>query len=118
MAEDVAGLQEYGRTVVPGELNKLRACLGCSLVKTFDQFIKFGCPNCVDLMLQDDKQRVNDCTSVAFDGVISMMKPTESWVARWQRIAKCQPGVYAIRVHGDLPEYIQDSLDSRRSRRR
>ena len=32
--------------VVPNGLRNLRACLLCSLVKTFDQFEVDGCDNC------------------------------------------------------------------------
>ena len=29
--------------------------------------------------------QVKACTSIQFDGVIAVLKPKESWVARWQR---------------------------------
>ena len=31
---------------VPKELRQVRACLVCSLIKTFDQFKSDGCDNC------------------------------------------------------------------------
>ena len=42
--------------------------------------------------------------------MISLMSPTESWVAKWQRIEHCVPGVYAVSVSGELPGDIVESL--------
>lgn len=64
-----------------------------------------------------------------------MLQPKESWVARWQRIGnhnseqgytslqfgliiimridKYTQGVYAIRVYGRVPDYVEDELDRR-----
>ena len=39
-----------------------------------------------------------------------MMDPTDSWVARWQRIDSHVRGMYAISVSGELPEAIKRSL--------
>ena len=41
-----------------------------------------------------------------------MIKPDDSWVARWQRLAggKCKPGVYAISVSGRLPSRVVNNL--------
>mmetsp|Transcript_9789 Transcript_9789/g.16056 ORF Transcript_9789/g.16056 Transcript_9789/m.16056 type:complete len:121 (+) Transcript_9789:104-466(+) len=115
---DVAELQSSAHAVVPTELNKLRACLSCSLVKNADQFLKHGCENCA-FFGEKRKDYLNDCTSVSFDGLISLMHPTESWVARWQRIQKLVPGCYAIKVRGELPDYVRENLeDMNYSRRR
>ena len=46
MADTAASLE-----CVPNNLRHLRACLLCSLVKTFDQFEMDGCDNC-DSFLQ------------------------------------------------------------------
>jgi transcription elongation factor SPT4 len=36
--------------------------------------------------------------------MVAMMKPRESWVARYQRVVKCVPGIYAIQVSGGEQE--------------
>jgi hypothetical protein len=73
--------------IVPDADTGLRACLGCHLVKTFDQFVDAGCDNCPDLELAQDRQRTARCTSTAFEGLVSAMRPTESWVARWNSLS-------------------------------
>jgi len=99
---------------VPSDLRQLRSCLFCSLVKTWEQFEQEGCENCDEyLHLRQNKQRVLECTSANFEGVVSMMDPDSSWVARWQRIngsSKYVKGVYAISVNGRLPSYAVEEL--------
>ena len=58
---------------------------------------------CVSLSLQ--------CTSNYFEGMISLMDPGGSWVARWQRIDNCVPGMYAVEVTGELPQDIIDQCE-------
>ncbi|KAM3965246.1 transcription elongation factor subunit spt4 isoform 2-T2 [Aphomia sociella] len=56
---------------VPKDLRGLRACLVCSLIKTFDQFEYDGCDNCDEfLCMKSNKDNVYDCTSNNFDGSI------------------------------------------------
>lgn len=38
--------------------------------------------------MRGSMERVAECTSTIYDGMIAMMEPEESWVARWQRISK------------------------------
>lgn len=70
---------------VPKSLKQLRACLVCSLIKTFDQFESDGCDNCeYDLTLRSspyiincsgesvlhlkrNRDNVYDCTSSNFE---------------------------------------------------
>ncbi|KAK3576682.1 hypothetical protein CHS0354_024291 [Potamilus streckersoni] len=89
---------------VPKDLRNLRACLLCSLVKTFEQFELDGCDNCEEyLHMKNNSDTVYDCTSSNFDGMVAMMSPEDSWVAKWQRIGRFAKGCYAISVTGRLP---------------
>ena len=89
--------------VVPLGDKKLRACLVTGLVKTEDQFLREGNDNVQCLNMQGDREMVLQCTSANFDGMIAIMKPSESWAARWQGIQNFVPGCYALRVRGTLP---------------
>ena len=46
------------------------------------------CPNCGE---------VTECTR-EFSGVISIMIPQESWVAKYNEMRTCMPGVYALHL--------------------
>lgn len=97
--------------VLPKNSRKLRACMLCSLVKGYDQFYHDGCSNCEPLMsIRGSADRVYDCTTTAFSGLIAMMKPTDSWVGRWQRLGDFVPGLYAIKVMDRFSEEVLDEL--------
>jgi len=96
---------------VPKDLRNLRACLLCSLVKTFEQFEFDGCENCDEyLHMKNNNDAVYECTSSNFDGLIAMMSPEDSWVAKWQRIERFVKGCYAVSVTGQLPAGIVREL--------
>ncbi|KAL1929442.1 hypothetical protein VTP01DRAFT_1580 [Rhizomucor pusillus] len=100
--------------ILPTEKKQLRACMICSLIQTASQFRTNGCANCESILrLRSFPERVNECTSSKFEGMVAMMQPNESWVARWQRIETYQKGIYAIRVYGQIPEEIEDELERR-----
>ncbi|UYV79036.1 SUPT4H1 [Cordylochernes scorpioides] len=74
---------------IPKDLRNLRACLLCSMIKTLEQFEYDGCDNCEEhLGMKGNRDMVYECTSANFDGMIAMMGPEDSWVAKWQRICK------------------------------
>ncbi|XP_042010902.1 transcription elongation factor SPT4 homolog 1-like isoform X2 [Salvia splendens] len=79
--------------------HELRACLRCRLVKTYDQFRESGCENCPFFQMEDDHERVVDCTTPNFTG---------SWAARWLRIGKFAPGCYTLAVSEALNPDLQN----------
>lgn len=91
---------------VPGNQQRhLRACMVCSIVQVQQRFIREGCPNCESLLgLQNHPDSVQECTSQVFEGLITLADPTKSWVARWQRLEGYVPGVYAVKVVGQVRE--------------
>lgn len=96
------------------DLRKLRACMVCGTVRTFDHFRDEGCPNCESfLSLRGSSERILDSTSATFSGLVGMVQPKGSWVARWQRAEERIPGLYALKVVGRLPEDILDILGTR-----
>lgn len=99
-----------------------------------EQFEYDGCDNCESfLRMKKNKDRVMDCTSNNFDGMIAVMSPEDSWVCKWQRISnvfkrasswifanfpqsltdRFSKGVYAISVQGRLPNSIVRDMKSR-----
>lgn len=83
--------------------------------------------------MRGQHERVAECTSINFDGMIAMMNPDESWVAKWQRISQSrssaavrtyssvltpgsdrkQPGLYAARVTGRPPPDVIEAIESK-----
>ncbi|CAG5097104.1 Oidioi.mRNA.OKI2018_I69.XSR.g14934.t1.cds [Oikopleura dioica] len=81
------------------------------MIKTTEDFERQGCDNCKHyLHFQGNRDLMIECTSSSFTGMIGMMTPDQSWVAKWQRIDKFTPGMYAISVNGRLPQSILNEL--------
>jgi transcription elongation factor SPT4 len=97
--------------VVPLGDRKLRACLVTGLVKTEEQWVRDGNDNVPCLVLRGDREMMFECTSADFDGMVAMMQPNSSWVARYQAIGNFVPGCYALRVRGELPSQYQFTLE-------
>jgi transcription elongation factor SPT4 len=60
--------ESFVHAEIPNTFRELRACMTCSLVKTFTQFYDTGCENCSFLQMADNRQRVAECTSAYFEG--------------------------------------------------
>jgi hypothetical protein len=50
---------------------------------------------------------------VLYDRLVSITRPLDSWVAKWQRVARLVPGCYAIAVRAALPEDIVEELEEK-----
>ena len=76
------------------------------------EFQQSGCDNCEEVLhLSGNSERIRDCTTPSYAGMIAMMDPNLSWIAKFQRIRQNAKGLYAMRVHGQLPDYITHELD-------
>jgi len=83
----------------------------CSMVKSIMMFEEQGCDNCEHLLgMRNDSEKVDQCTSANFDGMIALTEPDDSWVGRWQGIKTTKPGLYAISVSGTLNRDIVAEL--------
>ena len=102
-----------GAFVPPNQQRNLRACMVCSIVRTYTQFMNGGCPNCEEILeLAGNTENVNDCTSQVFEGLITVADTSKSWVARYQRLEGYVAGVYATQVEGILPEEIISAIEA------
>lgn len=102
-----------GAFVPPNQQRNLRACMVCSVVRTYTQFMNGGCPNCEEILeLAGNSENVNDCTSQVFEGLITVADTSKSWVARYQRLEGYVAGVYATQVEGILPEEIISAIEA------
>ena len=71
------------------------------LLKLVQRFIREGCPNCESFLdLAGHPDSVQECTSQVYEGLITLVDPERSWVAKWQRLDGYVPGVYAVKVVG------------------
>jgi len=109
-----------------GDVRKLRACMVCGLVRSFDQFREYGCPNCESfLRLRDSADMAADVTTNSFHGYVKpasslfllrlmgIVKGSGSWVARSRGIDRKVAGLYALSVQGSLPDDILARLELR-----
>lgn len=89
-----------GDTFLPNSSKKLRACVFCKLVLNQEKWNRLGtCPNCPDSRGTAD---TTDC----FESFISLIFPKKSWVADWQKMVHCIPGLYALAIR--VPQNYQN----------
>jgi transcription elongation factor SPT4 len=74
------------------------------LIKSEAQWLKEGCENCPQLDIQGDIDRMIDCTTVGYDGMIALTTPGKSWMGRWNKLEGAVAGCYAVEVDGEIPD--------------
>ena len=87
-SQSTTTMSEQPAATIPtnARAKQLRACLLCSIIQSPVDFRRNGCPNCEEIMqMKQSQDRVASCTTTHFDGVIAVIDPESSWVARWQR---------------------------------
>ena len=110
--EEEVDEEKWPHAEPPKGLNNLRACIPCLLVKTFNQFSDEGCENCMEAVdFRQDSEKIAECTTTSFQGLMAMTVPPQSWVARWQFVQNFIPGVYALKVKGDVSEDVARELE-------
>ena len=73
----------------------------CSILLHQARFLSHGCPNCEQYLgLANSMEAIEECTSQTYEGVIALLNPTDSWVARWNRLSNYVPGSYAMTITG------------------
>ncbi|KAI9887683.1 MAG: hypothetical protein M1823_000547 [Watsoniomyces obsoletus] len=89
----------------------LRACMLCGILKLQQEFLNQGCPNCEEyLEYRGHADAIDDCTSQVWEGMLLLIDPAKSWVARFTRLNRYMPGSYAVKVDGSLPESVLEKL--------
>lgn len=83
-----------------------------TLLTRQQRFRDEGCPNCEEFLhLQGSQDQIETCTSQVFEGVIALADPSKSWVAKWQRLDGYHPGMYALKVSGQLSDEMRTTLE-------
>lgn len=76
------------------------------------RFKKEGCPNCEEVLgLRGSDDSIDACTSSVYEGLITLVEPSKSWVAKWQRLDGYVKGVYATKVMGQLPDELITEME-------
>ena len=72
-----------------------------------------GCDNCEFFQMNDDRDRVVECTTPAYSGVCTVINPSASWTAKWLRLGKLVPGCYALEIDDDVPDAVAQEIEER-----
>ncbi|CAG8833777.1 19544_t:CDS:2, partial [Gigaspora margarita] len=88
---------------VPDSLKRARACRVCSLIK----FKREGCDNCESFLgLCGYPDKIRECTSSDYDGIIALMKPrANSFISKTKKLS-----TYAVGVSGRLPDWVEEIM--------
>lgn len=73
---------------VPDSERQLLACNMCSIILSKAQWDKMDCPNACS----------HPDPTPYFKGMISLLAPSGSWVARFNNLKGRAPGIYAMQV--------------------
>ena len=114
------GAQDDNSTSVaqtPDSLSDLRACKRCGLIKAVNQFYDNGCENCPFFDMVENMPVVTECTSSFFGGVVSIIEPKESWMAKWLQLGEAKAGCYALSITGTLKHEYMELVESRTANR-
>ena len=77
------------------------------------QFVESGCDNCAFFNMADDRDRVAECTTTSYSGIVSVIDPKGSWAAKWLRLGKLVPGCYALELNDEVPEAVAQEIEER-----
>ena len=58
------------------------------------QFYDSGCENCVSQSMMGDAERVQECTTNDFQGLVTILNPGSSWTARWLHIGEMYSSIH------------------------
>eukprot|EP00210_Caulerpa_lentillifera_P000497 g480.t1 len=98
---------------IPASTDNLVACKVCGLVKTQRQFLERGCENCPYLEMRGDRQAVEDGTTGAFSGMVTVMDPATGWASKWMHLSTLAAGVYCLSVDEELPYEVKEMLENK-----
>ena len=63
--------------------------------------------------MADDRDRVAECTTTTYSGIVSVIDPKGSWAAKWLRLGKLVPGCYALELNDEVPEAVAQEIEER-----
>ncbi len=66
-----------------------------------------GCENCND-DLGEQASAVEDYTTPTFKGMMALINPRSSWVARWHQQQIKAQGLYAMKVYGQAKQIEEE----------